>query len=335
MLFRHYMYGYEPPLPKNLTVRVAAEDRAYLSGAATRRVLSLRFGPRRAGELTLTLVTPNGRKGPAPCFFGLNLDEAAFAERTIRRGYAFATFRKEEVASDSPDYDLGVYPLYYRRGQRRPGPHEWGALSAWAWGLGIAARALASAPWIDPARVAVVGHSRMGKAAILAGALYPSIALVVAHQSGTGGAAPNRVAADGDAESVANLVDNYPHWFSSAFASFHDRPDRLPFSQAALIALAAPRPVLLGNAPDGRWTNPEGAFRMLQLADPVYRLLGVSGLGRASAPGPRGSIRGARLGFYVRSSNGHFMDADDWDRFMDFADVRLGVRPENLASAGR
>lgn len=334
MLFQHYMYGYVPPLPKDVRAEVLLEEGRHLAGMATRKRIALRFGPRHETVLVLVLVVPNRRAGRVPCLFGLDLAEADYAPASVERGFAFATFLKDEAAPDAPDFSRGAWSLFHRPGQARRGPHEWGALAVWAWGLGIAADHLAAEEAIDPARLAVVGHSRKAKAAILAGALYESIGMVIAHQSGTGGAAPLRVHRGQGAETVADLVDEHLYWFADSFASFHDRPERLPFSQAALIALIAPRPILLGVAPDGRWTNPAGQFRMLSLAEPAYRLLGVEGDRPDARPRKRGSLSVGRLGWYVRSHNGHAMDVDDWQRSLDYADAHFGHRPSLATTRG-
>ena len=130
-------------------------------------------------------------------------------------------------------------------------------------------------PLIDAKRIAVVGHSRLGKAALLAGAFDERVAIVFPHQSGCGGAAPSRGKVG---ESVTRINDVFPHWFDGEFKKFSSQPDRLPFDQNCVIALCAPRPVLITCAVQDTWSNPEGQFEMLKAADKVFRLTGKGGL---------------------------------------------------------
>jgi hypothetical protein len=172
---------------------------------------------------------------------------------------------------------------------------------------------------IDTNRVAVFGHSRNGKTALLAGALDERIDLIFCHQAGCGGSAPSRGKIG---ESVKQINDRFPHWFCGAFKAFNEQPERLPFDQHALAALCAPRPLLFSNAVEDSWANPAGQFEMLRLADPVYRLLGVEGLGTTVAP-PEGQLLASRLGYYIRAGK-HSTTPQDWTAFLDFADRHWG-----------
>jgi hypothetical protein len=175
---------------------------------------------------------------------------------------------------------------------------------------------------IDRKRIAVVGHSRLGKAALLAAAFDERIALVIPHQAGCGGTAPSRGKVG---ESVKQINDHFPHWFNRTFKEFNDQPNRLPFDQHCLVALVAPRPVLFSNAVEDTWANPEGQFQVLQAADPVYRFLGADGLEAKAMPKP-GKLVVTRLGYYIRPGK-HSMTKADWMVFLDFADKHL--RREN------
>ncbi|MEO6181750.1 MAG: acetylxylan esterase, partial [Verrucomicrobiota bacterium] len=161
----------------------------------------------------------------------------------------------------------------------------------------------------------VVGHSRLGKAAILAGAFDERIALVIPLQAGCGGTSPARGKVG---ESVKRINTSFPHWFSGEFKKFNDEPERLPFDQHGLIALCAPRPVLLSNAVEDSWANPEGQFEILKAADKVYQLVGVEGIASEKMP-EVGQLMDSKLGYYIRPGK-HSMTKDDWKIFLDFAD---------------
>jgi hypothetical protein len=357
-LFQHYMYGAMPPAPATIAPTVEREDGRFFGGKATKKEVTIAFGPTDAPKIHLLLIIPNRRTGPAPAFLGLNFcgnhtlvadpsvalpspwmprncpgcqdNRATEAGRgaqvgvwsiegTIDRGYAVATFYAGDVAPDHPGFTDGIIPHYLKPGQTQPGPHDWATIAAWAWGLMRGVDYLRTNPDIDGGRIAVVGHSRMGKAALVAGAFDERIALTIGHQAGCGGSSPSRGTVG---ESVARINTSFPHWFDAEFKQFNDRPDRLPFDQHELIALAAPRPVLLTNAVEDTWANPEGQFQVLRAADPVYRLLGVTGIDEGRMPEVNRLV-GDRLGYHIRPGK-HSMGAEDWAVFLDFADRHLG-----------
>jgi hypothetical protein len=150
---------------------------------------------------------------------------------------------------------------------------------------------------------------------LLAAAFDERIALAIPHQAGCGGTSPSRGKIG---ESVKQINESFPHWFDATFKEFNDRPDRLPFDQHCLIALVAPRPVLLTNGVEDKWANPQGQFQMLQAADPVYRLLGAGGLDAKEMP-QIGKLIDSTLGYYIRPGK-HSMGNEDWKIFRAYAD---------------
>ncbi|MEX0939148.1 MAG: acetylxylan esterase [Pirellulales bacterium] len=355
-LFQHYMYGTTPPSPNHIEAKIVRVNRQALGGKATKKEVEITF-PGAARPISLLVVVPNDGERPAPAFLGLNfcgnhtvMDDPSIAipqmwvydncpgcqdnrateagrgghvgrwpiEQCIDRGYAVATFYTGDIDPDTPQFADGIHPNFYKPGQTEPGKHEWGTIAAWAWGLQRALDYLVTDEAIDSSRIAVMGHSRCGKTALLVGALDDRVALVIPNQAGCGGTSPSR----GDVgESVTRINTSFPHWFSDTFPEFNGREDRLPFDQHSLIALVAPRPVLLSNAQEDTWADPEGQFRMLQAADPVYRFLGVEGL-KADAMPELGKLVDSRLGYYIRPGE-HSVTPEDWKVFMDFADKNL------------
>jgi len=243
-------------------------------------------------------------------------------EQAIERGYAVATFYNGDIDPDQNEVRGGIQ-AYLRKKGREPGPHDWGTIALWAWGIQRAVDYLVTNQKIDKDRIAVVGHSRLGKTALLAAAFDERIALAVPLQAGCGGTAPSRGKVG---ESVKKINDHFPHWFNGTFKEFNTQPDRLPFDQHCLVALVAPRPVLFANAVEDTWANPEGQFEVVKAADPVYRFLGVEGL-RAERMPEVGKLLNSRLGYFIRPGK-HSMTKSDWRVFLDFADKHLG-KPGN------
>ncbi|HTU93175.1 MAG TPA: acetylxylan esterase [Gemmataceae bacterium] len=356
-LFQHYMYGHLPP-PAKIKAKVEHEDAQAFGGKATLREVAISVGLPDAPPIRLLLVVPNQRKGPAPVFVGINFcgNHAIVNDREVRlptswmysgpgvknkrateagrgkqidvwaleqsidRGYAVATFYNGDIDPDERDVRAGIQP-YLRKKNDKPGPHDWGTIAAWAWGVHRVVDYVHDCKDLDRNRIAVVGHSRLGKTALLAAALDERIALTIPHQAGCGGTAPSRTD-NPKAESVKKINTSFPHWFDDTFKQFNDCTDKLPFDQHCLIALMAPRPVLLSNAVLDQWANPSGQFQMLQAADPVYRFLGAGGLAAKRMP-PPDKLIDSPLGYYIRPGE-HSMTKEDWKIFLDFADKHFG-----------
>jgi hypothetical protein len=243
-------------------------------------------------------------------------------DQTIERGYALATFHSGDVDGDRVDAPGKLAASLARPaaggGAQRPLTGDRGTIALWAWGFHRAVDCLMADPDLDSRRIAVVGHSRNGKTALLAAAFDERIALAIPHQAGCGGTAPSRGTVG---ESVKQINDAFPHWFNAEFKKFNGSPERLPFDQHSLVALCAPRPVLFSNAVEDTWANPDGQFEVLKAAEPVYRLLGAKGLESPEKP-EVGRLSGGTLGYFVRPGK-HSMTREDWKVFLDFADRHL------------
>ena len=343
-LFQHYMYG-RFPAPVDVHGTVTYTDAHFFAGKATLKLVTLKLAGEGTPSIQMLMVVPNHRIGPAPVFLGMNFNGNQMVvddphvpmspswtedgrqiiraaeihnwelEQSIDRGYAVATYYCGDVEPDKTNAVGGVRETVHRQAAS----DGWGTIAAWAWGLQRAVDYLVTDSDFDKKHIALVGHSRLGKAAILAGAFDDRVALIVPLQAGCGGTAPSRGTVG---ESVARINTSFPHWFCDEFKKFNHQTDRLPFDQDALVALCAPRPVLLGAAVEDTWANPAGAFEMLKSADKVYRLLGAEGLSAQSMP-ETNKLIDSTLGFFIRPGK-HSMTKLDWQYFLDFADKQWG-----------
>ncbi|WP_456298107.1 glucuronyl esterase domain-containing protein, partial [Auraticoccus cholistanensis] len=236
----------------------------------------------------------------------------------IARGYAIAALQVGQLAPDDPDtFDEGIIGLFERRGRAGQRPEDaWAALSAWGWGGSLALDYFETDPDIEASRVAVVGHSRGGKAALWAGAEDERFALVVSNDSGCGGAALSRRIFG---ETVAEVNRVFPHWFCRAFRRYDDAEQQLPVDQHELIALMAPRAVCVGSADEDLWSDPRGEFLSMAHASPVYRLWGAPGISPGAMPPLDRPLSRLPRQYHIRSG-GHDLTVQDWGYYADVAD---------------
>lgn len=240
-------------------------------------------------------------------------------ETMLARGYCMATAYYGDTFPDRPDgRPESAVGALGRPVAGQLAPDEPGAIATWAWHLSRILDWLVTLPEIDKAKVAVVGHSRLGKTALLAGALDERFAMVVSNESGCGGAALSR---RNYGESVRRITGVFPHWFCPAFATFAGRETELPCDQHTLLALVAPRPLYVASAVDDRWADPRGEFLAAVAAEPAWKLFGLRGLGTAEWPAADTPV-GDTIGYHVRSGR-HELLAYDWERFADHADRHL------------
>jgi hypothetical protein len=354
-LFEENEYGRTPGRPADMSFDVFDKGTPALDGKATRRQVTIYFSKDKAGpKMDLLLYLPAGAQKPVPVVLNISFmpNSSSVADTGVKPGEVWSKDKQRVPAPAGrggfgrlitepvlahgygiasvyygdidPDFlggvSLGVRKLYLKPGQTEPAPDEWGAISAWAWGLSRALDYLETDAGVDAKRVAIFGVSRLGKTVIWAGAHDPRFAMVIASCSGEGGAALSR---RDYGETIAHLTapTRYPYQFCANYAKYAQHVDKLPVDAHMLVALMAPRPVLLQTGDTDYWSDPKGEFLAAVAAAPVYKLFGKQGLDTDQWP-PAGTPILHDIGYFMHSG-GHGSLPADWDQYLKFMDMHF------------
>lgn len=356
--FRKYVYG-EAAMPRpELRFKVVDRDERALDGKVRRRQVILYFSKDPQGpQVNLLIYLPAKTEKPCPLFVGLNFQgnhtihpdsNIAVTQNWVRNndavgavdhkasekgrgqvssrwpveaitsaGYGLATAYYGDIDPDFDDgFENGVHTLM--QGQK-PNAEEWGSIATWAWGLSYIMDYLQQDPEVDSKRIILLGHSRLGKTALWAGAEDERFRIVISNNSGCGGAALHRREFG---ETVKIINNAFPHWFCDNFVEYSERVKDCPVDQHQLIGLIAPRPVYVASAKEDEWADPKGEFLSCVYASPLYELLGTDGLAQKEMPGLEMPIH-STIGYHIRPGK-HDVTLYDWEQWIQFANKHLG-----------
>ena len=351
-LFRNEVYGRQPKDAPRLYSEELERSENALGGIAIRRQIRLYLG--RRGEqpyMDLLVYQPNDAKKAVPVFMGPNFrgnhttdhDPAIHAkeyhqgqsvvmekrgekahrwqaELIVKSGFAVATVYYGDIDPDFDDNWKNGWHKYFPMDDPVK-PDAWGSIATWAWGLSRVVDYLESDDTLDHDKVALIGHSRLGKTALWAGAEDERFKIVISNNSGCGGAALSRRRFG---ETVERINQVFPHWFCDNFNKYNGNEDELPVDQHMLISLIAPRPVYIASATGDEWADPNGEFKSGKGAESVYALFGLKGLGVESQPKPNTPI-GDAIGYHLREGP-HDVMKFDWIQYIQFAKRHFEIK---------
>jgi hypothetical protein len=307
-LILHYEYGQLPPAPENVKGVLLISHFPKRDGQTQRKLQHRQYkitcGPNDQLSCVIDLLIPEGN-GARPVIltgdacWGPVKDEVADA--IVSRGYILAQFNRCEFSPDLGTKDGPIFRAYPNR--------DFGAIAAWAWGYARVIDFLETLPEIDKTKIVVSGHSRGGKAALLAGALDERIAITNPNGSGTGGCAPYRNPT-AQAEKLSDILKNFPNWFSPQFKQFIGHENQLPFDQHELISLVAPRAFITTEALGDQWANPPQTYKSYEAAKLVWDFLAAFD----------------QTAIHYREGK-HAHAPEDWATLLDFADKIFFNKP--------
>lgn len=311
-------YGFIPEKERQVSADITDRNESFCAGKAD--LVSLVINTEsELGKFSFPAyyVCPKGKKN-VPLFIHINFrdlipDKYQPTEEIIDRGYAVMTFCYKDVTSDDGDFSNGIADVWYR-GEKRD-PHAAGKISMWAWAAMRLADYAETLPEIDKSRIFVVGHSRLGKTALLAGALDDRFACAFSNDSGCSGAAVSR---GKNGETIRDICNKFDYWFCENYIKYVDNEDLLPFDQHFLLAANVGHKVYVASAKEDLWSDPDAEFLSCRLACDYFKANGQKAmLPEKNTASPGDFFHGGDIGYHIRSGK-HYLSREDWKLYMDY-----------------
>ena len=327
-LLSQHVYGRMPLEHGPLEVKILAEDARAFAGKAVQQTVELAV--ELPGARPIQSIVPYSGRPAAGFPFFVHIafrpdvpDKYLPAEEIVDSGYALLNFCYQDIAPDHDDLFVSGLPALYPAWLEQP--DRWGKIAMWAWAasrvLDFAGLEAARGAQFDVNRAAVVGHSRLGKTDLWAGANDPRFSLVISNDSGCAGAALERYKTG---EDVAAITNRFGYWFGPDYVRYANQPEAMPFDQHFLLAACAPRAVYVASAAEDAWADPDAEFLSAWAAGSVYPALGYAGLVTENRwPDADCSLHQGRVAYHRRPGC-HYLSRTDWQRFMTYANQLAG-----------
>ena len=318
-------YGFLPQAPISVRGEVKECDEYFCAGKAVLKKISLECKIEQGCfSFPVYFTCPTKIEKPLPCFILINFrdmvpDQYLPAEEIVDAGYAVLSFCYTDVTSDDGDFTNGLAGLVYQDSKRTQ--NQCGKIGLWAWSMLRVMDYALTLSEIDASCISVVGHSRLGKTALLAGALDERIYCAFSNDSGCSGAALSR---DNDGETIRRIYEAFPHWFCENYAKYVDNEEALPFDQHYLLAANAPHRVYVASAADDWWANPKNEYLSCVAANRFFKEQGLSGFVHPNRLPKVGEFLGeGHIGYHMRSGK-HYLSREDWKYFMVYLEQHRG-----------
>lgn len=317
----HEEYGYLPAMPRSVSAEVVETNNKFCAGKAPLKSLRVTCETEQGSfAFPVSYVCPRRVEGPVPCIILLNFrdlvpDQYLPSEELVDEGVAVLSFCYKDVTSDDGDFSSGLAGVIYPDG--RTEPTQCGKIGLWAWAAMRVMDIAQTLPELDHARIGVVGHSRLGKTALLTGALDERFACAFSNDSGCSGAALSRGKHE-RAETIRHIYDRFPYWFCENYAKYVDHEDDAPFDQHMLIAANAPHRVYAASAVEDLWADPVNEYLGCVAASPFYEAQGMVGFVHPDREPQVGDVfQDGNIGYHLRAGV-HYLSREDWRHYLDF-----------------
>lgn len=312
-------YGYLPSSPYAVEASEGNRDEGFFGGKAILSKMKLHFKAEWGNsEFTFYYVRPKRIKEPVPAFIHINFrdlipDKYQPTEEIIDAGYAIFTIYYNDVTTDNGDFTNGIAGVLYPDGTRKP--DQCGKIGLWAWSASAVMDYVQTLPEIRKDRVSVIGHSRLGKTALLAGATDERFFCAISNDSGNSGAALSRITTG---EKIRDITRNFPYWFCENYRKYIDKENELPFDQNYLIAANVPHKVYVASAVGDGWACPDAEYLSCVAASEYYVKNGLKGFEHPDRLPEIGDVfHNGDIAYHMRDF-GHALNRTDWNHYIDY-----------------